>query len=65
MAIAGTSGQNFEKAKELLGARGRDARTFSDYHEMLELVRPEMVVSVEAYHAPERIDQRWTPDVTY
>jgi hypothetical protein len=34
VALAGTSGQNFEKAKELLGARGRDARTFSDYREM-------------------------------
>jgi UDP-N-acetyl-2-amino-2-deoxyglucuronate dehydrogenase len=56
VALAGTSGQNFEKAQELLGARGRDARTFSDYREMLKSIRPEMVlVSVETHHAPERI----------
>lgn len=56
MAIAGTSSQNFEKAQELLGGRGRDLCTFSDYREMLKSVRPEMVlVSVESYHAPERI----------
>jgi predicted dehydrogenase len=56
IVVAGTRGQTFEKAQELLGERGRNLHTFSDYREMLERVRPQMVlVSVEAYHAPERI----------
>lgn len=56
VAIAGTRGQKLDEAKELLGARGRDARIFFDYREMLKRTRPEMVlVSVEAHHAPERI----------
>jgi|RhiMethySRZTD1v2_1073278.scaffolds.fasta_scaffold05469_5 predicted dehydrogenase len=57
VVVAGTRGQNFEKAQELLGERGRNLLTFSDYREMLDRVRPQMVlVSVEAYHAPERIE---------
>ena len=57
VVVAGTRGQNFEKTQELLGERGRNLRTFSDYREMLDRVRPQMVlVSVEAYHAPERIE---------
>lgn len=56
VAIAGTSGQRFDKAKDLLGVRGRDARIFFDYREMLKSTRPEMVlVSVEAHHAHTRI----------
>lgn len=57
VVVAGTPGQDFQKAQELLGEQGRNLRPYSDYREMLDKVRPQMaLISTEAYHAPERIE---------
>jgi len=54
--VADSSGQTFEKAKQILGRRSQTVRTFRNYQEMLREINPQMaLVTLEAYHSPEPI----------
>jgi predicted dehydrogenase len=44
IALADRSGEYFAKGKELLGPRAASCRTFTDYREMLQAVKPDLVV---------------------
>src|SRR4051794_14519907 len=44
IAIADTTGRNFEKANSVLGARFKQIRTFRDPAELVHRVRPQLVI---------------------
>ncbi|MEO7651946.1 MAG: Gfo/Idh/MocA family oxidoreductase [Bryobacteraceae bacterium] len=53
IAIADTTGRNFEKAKAALGSRFREIRTFRDPGEMIDRVKPQLaLVAMEPHHTP-------------
>ena len=56
VAVADSSGQTFEKAKQILGKRFQSVRTFRNNQEMLREINPHMaLVTLEAHHSPEPI----------
>lgn len=56
VAIADSTGQTFDKAKQILGQRFPNLRTFRNSQEMIREVSPQMaLITLEAYHSPQSI----------
>ena len=53
VAAADPSGDFLPKGQELLGARASSYRTFSDYKQMLEEIKPQLaLLALEPHHTP-------------
>ena len=53
VAAADPSGDFLPKGRELLGARASSYRTFSDYRQMLEEIKPQLaLLALEPHHTP-------------
>jgi predicted dehydrogenase len=58
IAVADSTGETFEKTKNLLAKRFGSIRTFRDDREMIASLKPQLaLVSLEAHHAPEPIER--------
>jgi predicted dehydrogenase len=56
IGVSEESGELFQYTERYLGPRNKDLRTFRSHREMLREIRPELVVvTMEAYRAPEQI----------
>ena len=56
VAVADSTGQTFDKAKEILSPRFPDLRTYRNNQEMIREISPQMaLITLEAHHSPQPI----------